>query len=75
MSSHPNPYAHLDDRQTALADQFEQEAGADGSDLRDLLNASDLSGTDKAALAQAWGGQEAAAEYRNQAADNDSDEF
>ena len=75
MTTQPGPYAHLDDRQTALADQFEQEAGADGSDLRDLLNASELSNTDKAALAQAWGGPEAAAEYRDQPTDNDSDEF
>ena len=72
MSSHLNPYAHLNSRQTALADQFEQEAGADGSDLRDLLNASDLSNSDKAALARAWGGPEAAAEYRTTTADNNS---
>ena len=75
MGNHPNPYAHLDERQLGLVDQFEQEAGIDGADLKDLLDASDLSNTDKAALSQAWGGPEAAAEYRDQPSDNDADEF
>lgn len=70
--NHPNPYAHLDERQLGLADQFEQVAGIDGADLKDLLDdASDLPNTDKAALAQAWGGPEAAAEYHDQPADTD----
>ena len=71
MISRPNPYAHLDERQLGLADDFEQEAGIDGADLKDLLDASDLPTTDKAALSQAWGGPEAATEYRT----DDSDEF
>jgi hypothetical protein len=71
MSTPISPYAHLTERQTALADEFEQQAGAVGADLKDLLDASDLPAADKAALAQAWGGAEAAAEYR----DDDSDEF
>jgi len=71
-NSRPNPYAHLNERQTLLAEQFEQQAGADGSDLRDLINAADLPTRDKAALAQAWGGAEATAEYRT---DDTDDEF
>ncbi|MEU4239771.1 hypothetical protein [Actinoplanes sp. NPDC026619] len=69
--SHPNPYAHLNPRQLGLADEFEMEAGIDGADLRDLLSTAALSRTDKAALAQAWGGPEAAAEYQS----DDTDEF
>jgi hypothetical protein len=69
--SHPNPYEHLDARQLGLADDCEMEAGIDGADLKDLLDSSDLPAGDKAALAQAWGGPEAAAEYRT----DDTDEF
>ncbi|MFG1609501.1 hypothetical protein [Actinoplanes sp. NPDC049265] len=71
MGNHPNPYAHLTSYQENLAEDFELKAGIDGADLKDLLDNSDLPTTDKAALAQAWGGPDAGAEYRT----GDSDEF
>ncbi|WP_045742287.1 hypothetical protein [Actinoplanes rectilineatus] len=64
MTDKPDPYAHLDDRQNGLCNEFEQQAGATGADLHDLLAEADLPDTDRAALAQAWGGPEAAAEFQ-----------
>lgn len=64
-----NPYAHLNDRQRALAADF--EAAADGADLADLLAAADLDPGDKAALAQAWAGPEAAADKADVGTDDD----
>ena len=63
-----NPYDHLNARQRNLADHFEQNA--DGADLRDLLHDAPIDAADKADLAQAWGGRQAAAEFRD-----DGDEF
>jgi hypothetical protein len=62
----PTKYDELNRAQRKLYDQVDQIAGAQAADCRDVLIAQDALARDKAAVAEAFGGAGAGAEFRRE---------